>query len=270
MHTEAELIDAIESSFFLLADIPGRAQPLAMPGIRGIHTPISHPFANLVTTDRLTSSRADGAIADVHRFFSKDDKGFSWVVGPNSTPKDLPQRLIRKGLAKAEEMAGMALTDLSVHLPRNPDLQIRCATPEAMARHTGMIARAYGMPEELARHVTDVWLNAPPGIRTVMYFAYVEGEEEPVGFGELLYVPGTSIVLLGGAATRNEHRGKGVYSSLVARRLADARADGVDAAVVQAVRDTSAPICAKLGFSEICSLDLYAWTPPDGNPVPEA
>jgi predicted GNAT family acetyltransferase len=56
-----------------------------------------------------------------------------------------------------------------------------------------------------------------------------------------------------------EHRGRGIYSALVAKRLADARADGRSAAVIQAVRSTSAPICAKLGFREVCALEFYAW-----------
>jgi predicted GNAT family acetyltransferase len=66
-------------------------------------------------------------------------------------------------------------------------------------------------------------------------------------------------VLLGGAATLPEHRGRGIYSALVAKRLTDARAHGRTAAVIQAVRASSAPIVAKLGFREICSLDFYAW-----------
>jgi hypothetical protein len=60
-----------------------------------------------------------------------------------------------------------------------------------------------------------------------------------------------------------EARGHGVYSALVKRRLADARADGREAAVIQADRDTSAPICAKLGFRELCSMEVFAWMPPN-------
>jgi len=48
----------------------------------------------------------------------------------------------------------------------------------------------------------------------------------------------------------------------VKRRLDDARADGREAAVIQADRNTSAPICAKLGFRELCSLEVYVWSPP--------
>jgi len=68
----------------------------------------------------------------------------------------------------------------------------------------------------------------------------------------------SATVLLGGAATLEEFRGQGTYTALVARRLADARADGRTAAVIQGDRRTSAPICAKLGFREICGLELFA------------
>src|SRR5437667_245607 len=81
-------------------------------------------------------------------------------------------------------------------------------------------------------------------------------------FRNLVFVPGTSIVLLGGAATVGDLRGRGIYTSLVARRLADARAAGADAAVIQAVRGTSAPVCARLGFKEVVPLEFYAWVPP--------
>jgi hypothetical protein len=47
---------------------------------------------------------------------------------------------------------------------------------------------------------------------------------------------------------------------MLAARIADAHAMGKHAAVLQADRKTSAPICAKLGFEEVCSIDLYAWS----------
>jgi len=61
-------------------------------------------------------------------------------------------------------------------------------------------------------------------------------------------------------------RGRGVYTSLVARRMADAYRDGARAAVIQAVRSTSAPICQKHGFVEFFNLDWYIWEPEDQIP----
>ena len=58
-----------------------------------------------------------------------------------------------------------------------------------------------------------------------------------------------------------EHRGRGVYSSLLSRRLWDAHARGKKAAVLQAARATSAPICERHGFVDVCSLEFYLWFP---------
>ena len=81
------------------------------------------------------------------------------------------------------------------------------------------------------------------------------------GVAPALYVPQQPIVALRLAATLKAYRGQGIYRSLIARRLADAHADGAKVAIMQAVRNTSAPICAKLGFRELCNLDVYEWHP---------
>jgi GNAT superfamily N-acetyltransferase len=103
-------------------------------------------------------------------------------------------------------------------------------------------------------------LLASGNVKSRGYFAYLSGDA-PVAWSYLVYLPGSPVVLLGGAATLPESRGKGIYSALVKRRLDDARADGREAAVIQADRDTSAPICARLGFRELCSLEVLAWSP---------
>ena len=71
--------------------------------------------------------------------------------------------------------------------------------------------------------------------------------------------PNSSIAVMQGAATLTEYRGRGVYTAMVAKRLADARDMGKDTAVLQADRKTSAPVCVKLGFKEVCSIDFYVW-----------
>jgi hypothetical protein len=125
-----------------------------------------------------------------------------------------------------------------------------------------MTATAYGMPLDVAGWFVDAVIGAADRLRATMYHAYLPDRSDPVAFGNLVFVPGTSIVLLGGAATVGDLRGRGIYTSLVARRLADARAAGADAAVIQAVRGTSAPVCANLGFREVLPLEFYAWVPP--------
>ncbi len=71
--------------------------------------------------------------------------------------------------------------------------------------------------------------------------------------------PNSTIAVMQGAATLTEHRGQGIYTAMMAKRLADARAMGKDTAVLQGDRKTSAPICVKLGFKDVCSIDYYVW-----------
>jgi predicted acetyltransferase len=56
-------------------------------------------------------------------------------------------------------------------------------------------------------------------------------------------------------------RGKGVYRGLVARRLEVLRERGIPLVTIQAIADTSAPICKKLGFETVCQLAMYGWEP---------
>ena len=156
-------------------------------------------------------------------------------------------------------MAGMALTDLAVTISVDPTIVVREATLHEAQAASAMMARAYDLPEDVSRFFNVLLAMTDSKVKNRGYFAYVDGGTEPVGWSYLVYLPDSPIVLLGGAATLPEHRGRGIYSALVAKRLADARADGRTAAVIQAVRSTSAPIASKLGFREICGLEFNAW-----------
>ncbi len=256
---ERDLIEAIETTLHLYPPVPGVADDLAIPGVRGRITPLSHPLANLVGLARLDEETADATILRVTQRFAREHKAFGWVVGPGTTPVDLAARLDRAEVRRVSRLAGMALTDLDEPIDVDAGVRIEEVAPVEAAAESDMMARAYGMPTE----VNDLFaklVGASPGIRARGYFAYLDAPR-PIAWSYLVYVPRSPIVLLGGAATVPEARGRGVYTALVKRRLDDARADGREAAVIQADRDTSAPICARLGFRELCSLELFAWSP---------
>jgi len=255
---DTALVDAIESSLFLYAPIPGVVSDLGVKGLRGRVTDLSHPLANLCGLAALSETEADATVAAVKDRFAKERKAFGWVTGPGTRPRDLDKRLRNAGLQPIAHLAGMsAPTDLAV--PANDAVRIREVSAEEQRRETDMMGRAYGMPPEVSALFVQL-VSASPGLKSRAYFASVDGGG-PVAWSYLVYLPNSPVVLLGGAATLPEARGKGIYSALVKRRLADARRDGREAAVIQADRDTSAPICAKLGFRELCSLEVYAWMP---------
>jgi GNAT superfamily N-acetyltransferase len=256
---EDTLIAAIESSLQVYPPVSGLSEDLAVRGVRGRVTDLSHPLANLVGMADIAPDDVDATLKMVRNRYSRGRKAYGWVTGPLTRPHDLGERLVASGLVKEDEMAGMVLTDLAVPIAVDPKVEIREATLHEAQAASEMMARAYGMPEEVARFFNVMLAMTGSKVQNRGYFAYLDGGTDPVAWSYLVYLPDSPIVLLGGAATVPEHRGRGIYSALVAKRLADARADGRTAAVIQAVRSTSAPICAKLGFREVCGLEFYAW-----------
>lgn len=257
--SDVVLKDVVETSLNLLNPVPGRLELLRIPGVQGRITNLSSPLANVVVAARLDESNADRTIAEVYDLFTGQNKAFGWVTGPSTTPTDLGERLERKGLAKIDEMAALVLTDLETSVHANPEVEIREATHNELQTAIPVLARAYGLPEDLTQLFADAYTQNQDKVRARYYLAYLSGE--PVSWAFLVYIPDQPIALLGGAGTLPEHRGKGIYTSLVARRLADARADGIEAAVLQAVQSSSAPICRKIGFRDIGAMDFYGWLP---------
>jgi hypothetical protein len=257
-----QLKDAVERTMFVYPEVPGLLTDIRVRGVLGRETPVSHPTANLVGCAELDDASADATIHKVRDRFAASKKSFGWITSPSSRPSDIPRRLVEAGLVKADELAGMALTDLSLPIRANPEVEVRPASVAEQRQAIPMTATAYGLPLDVAEWFTEGLIRAADRLKSTMYHAFLPGHSGPVAFGNLVFVPGTSIVLLGGAATVSDVRGRGIYTSLVARRLADARAAGAEAAVIQAVRGTSAPVCANLGFKELLPLDFYAWVPP--------
>ena len=252
---DRELLEAIESSLFLYPAVHGLTQDLGIPGLRGRISKVSHPLTNLCGDARFSDREADSLIERVRARYG--DLAFGWVTGPSSRPADLPERLRNAGLENADSIAGMVLTDLAVPIEVNPAIRIREFTwPEATLL-SEMMARAYGSPTDVIRLFNELLAATSVKIKSRGYFAYLDGQDEPAAWSFLVYLPDSPIVLLGGAATLEEQRGHGLYTALVARRIADARADGRTVAIIQADRRTSASICAKLGFHEVCGLEIF-------------
>jgi GNAT superfamily N-acetyltransferase len=253
---ERGLVEAIETTLFLYPAVHGLVQDLGIPGLRGRITKVSHALANLCGDARFSERESEAMIEKVRQRYG--DLAFGWVTGPSTRPADLPRRLEDAGLTHDDSLAGMTLTDLATPIEANPRVRIEETSMKGALVETEMMARAYGLPIEVMRIFNEYLAAAADRIKSRGYFGYVEDSDRPVAWSFLAYLPDSPTVLLGGAATLKDYRGRGLYSALVARRLADARADGRTAAVIQADRRTSAPICAKLGFREICGLEIFA------------
>jgi GNAT superfamily N-acetyltransferase len=255
------LVEAIDTSMFLLPELPGRVERLNIPRVRGRMIDGSDPFVSLVGASRLKSVDADATLQQIHERFAGQNKAYGWIVSSLSTPSDLGERISRLGLVKDLEMAGMVNTRLDTPIPANPRVTVRQVTADDREVSIPLLADAIGFSLEGARATVEALDLSQDPVRRRAYLAFVKGFPEPVAYASMIYLPDQPIVVLYCAATLEAYRGQGVYTQLVARRLADACKDGARAAVIQAVRDTSAPICQKLGFIELCWMDWYIWEP---------
>jgi predicted acetyltransferase len=92
--------------------------------------------------------------------------------------------------------------------------------------------------------------------REINYLGTLSGQ--PVSFGRLELKSG--VAYLGGAATLPHFRGQKAYSTLLRRRLEDARAHGYHIAAINA-EPMSRRIVTRYGFKEYARMYIYGWMP---------
>lgn len=253
--SEKSILHALENSMFEFPEVPGRWELPTFPGLRAHATPdVSHPIGNLVGVSTLTKENADAVISQVLDFFAKRRHVVGWWLNPSSTPFDLVSRIEAAGFSRVIEQAGLVLTDIQHNIRCNPAVTVRKATSMDRDDVVRLYTVGYPLPEQLAAIYCDLLLLIDSGIH---YLAFLDGVEAPVSVSSMFSPPNSTIAVMQGAATLNKYRGHGIYTAMMAKRLADAHVAGKDTAVLQADRKTSAPICTKLGFKELCSIDFY-------------
>jgi predicted GNAT family acetyltransferase len=256
MKDELEIAKIIENSFFLLPELSASVKPLTIPGVRGWVSPLVHPMTNRVGP--LHADDFERAFRQTQAFFAEQGKGFTWVVGSSLGLSGLKEKMLAAGMAETCEISGMCLLDLAIRPAIVPGVRIEEVDALVMAGMTGMMARLFGVSEEIARILfLETFSPQQKAIRSRVYLASLEKEKRIVAFAHTLYLAHSPIVLLRVAAVETSYRGRGIYKSLVSRRLEDARKDGAQGAIIHAVKGVTAPICAKLGFVNICNLWLY-------------
>jgi GNAT superfamily N-acetyltransferase len=206
------------------------------------------PGWNVAQRFRLGEAEVDDVRSEIHaRLRSKGRTACTWEIGTHSTPHDLVDRLLARGLVDdATPLAvGMVLTEPPAGV--RPDVEVRCATtPEDRLAAARIAAVAFGMPEPVAAE-----READQDDDNVVYIALIDGE--PIARGTASF-SAYGATLFGGA-TLPEARGRGAYRALVAARWDEAVRRGTPALVTQA-SPMSRPILARLGFRDVCEIRI--------------
>lgn len=174
-----------------------------------------------------------------------------WVIGPSSRPTDLRQRLMDRGFTVSIEWDGLVLDDLSISIPTTPGLVIEPLSWDNAQAYATAIA---GSPD--SSHRSALLANAYRYLHTPrqeVQIVVARLQSDIAGYAVLRIEP-NKVAYLRNAMTVPAFRNRGVYLSLVAHRLAIARASGCTIAVLQAQTKTSSPILIKRGFIPVCHI----------------
>ena len=224
--------------------------------------------ATVATTDELrvvitggkgTVQRADGddaarlIVQALRLTGAHGGEALIWPVHPATVPADLGATLTRMGseIVAEHDISAYDLTGGLPDLDLPMDVTVELVdTVEQLAEVYPVSAAAFGQPEASeqfrAAEAEDLAGQVAAGsARTIFrYLARVEGH---VAGSAGLTIEGDVAKLWGGGVLAHD-RGRGVYRTLLAARLAQAAALGARFALVKARLSTSSPILRKAGF----------------------
>lgn len=206
---------------------------------------------NEVTRVQLADHEADSVIDATLAEYAAHDIRFKWVITPDCRPHDLGERLARRGMQRCTCVV-MAADLADLRIPPAPDVTVTPVDLASVDAFAAVSTAGWGMVDTpLVEHARAQL--ADPAKRHHSFLAHVDGA--PAGTASHILLERSAYFV--GAVVLPEHRGRGVYRALIAARLAALAAAGVRLVTIQAMRDTSAPILARLGFTTIVDIPVY-------------
>ena len=206
-------------------------------------------FANL------SPDTAGGRIDEQIRHFERLGQPFEWKVHDFDQPASLKSLLEARGFGcgDAEAFLVAVLEEWPEADARPRNARIERITDSKGIRDFIAVEEAVwqqAFPTHFARYTRE--LHSAPDI-TSFYCAYVA--DQPVAAGRIFFPAGSSFASLWSGSVLPTVRGCGIYSALLAQRIAEAKSRGCRFVTVDA-EPMSRPILLKKGFEHVC------WTYP--------
>jgi len=270
-HSESAIRDAIEENHIVFfVDLLRHAPEPFVPQIYRdrdmirCYTGIPHPLANCVFALKFDEKNLEKSVLDNVEFFRSRKVPHRWEIGPNSSPKEIEDSLVKHGLIKQEWDAPAMAVDLRQlddsklqELSERSGAEVRRVMTEEELDRWGVVARA-------AFEFDEVSSNAFRGI----FVALLDREEYPFFLAEIdgESVGASNSALTAGVAglynmgTLEEHRGKGIGQLVALAALLEGRNQGYEIGILSS-SEPGFMVYQKLGFKEYFRYRFYVDIP---------
>jgi hypothetical protein len=230
-------------------------QVLERDDLLQIITPsLPHGGLNEVAYCRFPAGVADREIDAALARFEAAGVRSRWGVLPDCLPIDLSSRLAARGLVGSPIDALYRFGARASGAASTLDAQVERVTRETVEEYTRLMAEGWHLEAE---GLLTYNLAAVEDARVRLYLARVDGE--PAGVASAMLSDAS--VFLQGALVSPRFREKGLYRTLVERRVADALAEGRSLAFTHALATTSAPRLRRMGFQELFRFESFSRRP---------
>lgn len=194
---------------------------------------------------------AEERVGEIVEHFEARVVPFRWHVSPTCRPRDLGERLLAHGFREVDTLAGMRSATNRRLVKPDPSVRVEPLAPGDEPAFVDVILAGMEVPE--SRRAALLANVTGPDSRQTHYAAWVDGVL--VGAATAVRFPRAGF--LQGATVLPTHRGRGIYRQLIQTRLTHFHQAGIAEAIITARTATSAPICDRLGFERISTIDVF-------------
>jgi hypothetical protein len=215
------------------------------------------PGMNVVSFTFANESRLNNVIDQELNYFTPMNQPFTWKVYDHDLLPSLKDKLISRGFAGDDDPADVMVLDVknasaSLFQPLNADIR-RVTDVKGLKDVIYVLDKVWGGHNTWVNDRLGMHLKVP-GYLSV-YVAYMEDKPASVAW---TYFPHGQFATLFAGSTINEYRKRGLYTSLLSKRLQEIRERGYRFAVVE-TGSMSKPIVAKHGFQHLTTVYDYEW-----------
>jgi GNAT superfamily N-acetyltransferase len=240
------------------------SEVIATPSWVQIVTPsLDNPMRNSICRNVSTDAEVDERIRETLRFYQSRNLRCSWVVGPNTRPSNLGERLVAAGFRFHSIGCGMTADLHELPFPSLPE-----TAPQVVV-------------ESLDDHNLDEWIEVQTvvwGLSPELTFRMWEERRRRARFSVegiqeyVIRVDGVAAAVgaihlfdefahLSTGAVLPAFRNRGIFHQMVRESLCLVRDLGHSLVTVHAIQSTSAPIFRKMGFRSDCEFTYYTARP---------